>query len=65
MEETPKLATVGDYWDGETTKEIFSLLQEYEYLFPSSVADLKSIKGDLGEIRIMLKLNARPIKHRP
>ena len=25
-EEKPKLATVGDYWDEETTKEIFSLL---------------------------------------
>ena len=46
-------------------KEIFSLLQEYEDLFPSSVADLKGIKGDLREMRIILKPDAKPVKHRP
>ena len=64
-EERPKLATMGDYWDEEMTKEIFSLLQEYEDLFPSSVADLKGIKGDLGKMLIVLKPDAQPIKHRP
>ena len=34
-------------------------------MFPSSVADLKGIKGNLGEMRIGLKLGARPVKHRP
>lgn len=56
---------VGDYWDEETTKEIFSLLQEYEDLFPSSVADLKGIKGDLKEMWIVLKPDTRPVKHQP
>ena len=57
--------TNGDYWDEQTTREIYSLLQEYEDLFPSSVAYLKGIKGDMGEMRIILNLDARPVKHRP
>ena len=40
-------------------------MQEYEELFPSSVADLKGIKGDMGEMQIILKPDARPVKHRP
>lgn len=63
--DNPKLESIIDYLDVEKTKEIFSLLQEYEDLFPSSVADLKGIKGDLGEMCIILKPDARPIKHRP
>ena len=65
IEEKPKLATIGDYWDEQTTKEIFSLLKEYEEFFPSSVEDLKGIRGDMGEMRIILKPDARPVKHRP
>ena len=64
-EDKPKLATIGDYWDEQTTKEIFSLLKEYEDLFPSSIADLKGIKGEMGEMWIILKPDARPVKHRP
>ena len=41
------------------------MLQEYEDLFPSSVADLKGIKGYMGEMRIILNPNTRPVKHRP
>jgi len=48
MENKPKIASVGDYWDEQTTKEIFDLLQEYQDLFPVSVAELKGIKGDIG-----------------
>lgn len=34
-------------------------------MFPSSVVDMKGIKGEMGEIRIILKPDARPVKHRP
>jgi hypothetical protein len=64
-DDKPKLASIGDYWDEQTTKEIFNLLREYEDLFPSSVVELKGIKGDLGEMKIMLKPYAKPVKHRP
>lgn len=55
MEEKPKIATVGDYWDDHATKEIFDLLQEYQDLFPALAADLKGIKGNMGEFKIVLK----------
>ena len=62
--EKPKKVSIGDYWDTEMTKEIFDLLQEYEDLFPSSVAELNGIKGDMGEMHIVLKPDLRPMKHR-
>lgn len=33
-DQKPKLASIGDYWDDQNTREIFDLLKEYEYLFP-------------------------------
>ncbi len=36
-----KMASIGDYWDEQTTKEIFDMLHEYEDLFPASVVELK------------------------
>jgi len=50
-DEKLKLSSIGDYWDWKTTKEIFDLLKEYEELFPSFVAELKGIKGELGEMK--------------
>jgi len=49
------MASIGDYWDESTTREIFDLLHEYEDLFPASVAELKGIKGDIREMKIMVK----------
>lgn len=37
-EENPKIASINDYWDEKTTKEVFYLLNEYEYLFLSLVS---------------------------
>jgi len=59
------MVAIGYYWDEQTTKEFFYLLREYEDLFPASVAELKGIKGDIGEMKIMLKPYACPVKHRP
>ena len=33
-------------------------------MFPSSVVELKGIKGNMGEMCIILKPDARPVKHR-
>lgn len=43
-----KIASIKDYWDEQTTREIFDLLCEYEDLFPASVAEIKGINGDIG-----------------
>lgn len=62
-DDKPKLASIGDYWDEQMTKDIFDLLREYEDLFPSSAAELKWIKGDIGYMKFELKPDAKPVKH--
>jgi len=46
------------------TKEIFDLLQEYQDLFLALVAELKGIKGDIGEMKIVLRPDSCPMKHK-
>jgi hypothetical protein len=62
---TPKLANVGDYWDAATIDKITKLVHEYQDLFPTKLNDMKGIKGPMGEMRIPLKPDARPVKQRP
>jgi hypothetical protein len=64
-EQTPKLANVGDYWDDATISKITELLHEYQDLFPTKFTDMKGIKGPMGEMKIPLRPDARPIKQRP
>jgi hypothetical protein len=64
-EQAPKLANVGDYWDGATISKITKLLHEYQDLFPTKFTDMKGIKGPMGEMKITLKADASPIKQRP
>jgi hypothetical protein len=64
-EQAPKLANVGDYWDDATIKKITELLHEYQDLFPTKFTDMKGIKGPMGEMKIPLRLDTRPIKQRP
>jgi hypothetical protein len=63
--QAPKLANVGYYWDDTTIDKITELLHEYWDLFPTKFTDMKDIKGPMGEIKIPLKLDARPVKQRP
>ena len=62
IEETPKIASIGNYWDDKTIGQIVDLLQEYQDLFPTKFEDMKSILGGLGVIRIPLKEGAKPVK---
>jgi hypothetical protein len=64
-EKTLKLAYVGYYWDVSTIDKITELLHEYQDLFPSKFTDMKGIKRPMGEMRIPLKPDARPVKHTP
>ena len=61
-EEQLKFANVGDYWDKETKVKITNLLHEFQYLFPTKFSEMKGILGDLGELKILLKLDANPTK---
>jgi hypothetical protein len=39
-------------------------LHEYQDLFSTKFKDMKGIKGPMGEMKISLKVDARPIKQR-
>jgi hypothetical protein len=64
-EKAPKLENVGDYWDDATISKITELFHEYQDLFPTNFTDMKGIKGPMGEMKIPLKEDARPIKRTP
>ena len=62
MEENAKFASVEDYWDEETKAKITNLLHEFQYLFPKIFFEMKGILGYLGEMKIPLKLDVKPIR---
>jgi hypothetical protein len=61
--ENPKMANIGDYWDEKTKESIIELLCEYNDLFPTMFTKMKGIAGELGEMMIPLRSEARLIKH--
>ena len=63
-EDNPKFANIGDYWDEETVAKIIDLLHDFQDLLPMKFKEMKAIVGDLGEMKIPLKTDARPIKQR-
>ena len=60
--EHPKMASIGDYWDEQTVERITELLRVYSDLFPTTFTEMKGIVGELGEMNIPLKLEARPVR---
>jgi hypothetical protein len=65
MNENPKMESIGDYWDEKTLERITELLREYSDMFPTTFTEMKGIEGELGEMKIPLKPEARPIRQRP
>jgi hypothetical protein len=59
------MASIGDYWDEKTIESITELLHEYSDLFPTTFTEMKGIAGELGEMKIPLRLDARPTRQRP
>ena len=57
--EKPKFTSVGDYWDEESMEKITNLLYEFQYIFPTKFSKMKGILCDLGEMNIMLRLDAK------
>jgi len=45
--------------------KLTDLLHEYQDLFPTKFIEMKGIVGDLGEMTIPLKPNAKPVRRRP
>jgi hypothetical protein len=46
-------------------EKIVDLLHEYQDLFPTAFLEMKGIGGDLGEMKIHLKSDAKLVKQRP
>jgi len=65
MEAEPKYAMLGDYWDDAMVDKVAELLHKYQGLFPTKITDLKGIIGDLGMMKITLKLGVKLVKQRP
>ena len=64
-EEVPKFSSIGDYWDEKTVCKIIELLHEYQDLFSTKFTKMKGIAGELGEMTIPLKQDAKPVRQRP
>jgi hypothetical protein len=65
ISENPKMANIGDYWDEQTVESITELLCEYIDLFPTKFIDMKGKVGEIGEMKIPLRAEVRPIRQRP
>jgi hypothetical protein len=63
--ENPKMESIGDYWDERILERITKLLREYSDMFPKTFTEMKGIVGELGEMKIPLKLEAIPVRQRP
>ena len=63
--ENPRFSNIGDYWDEEAVVKITELLHEYQDLFPTNFSKMKGIIGNLGEMKIPLKPDAKPVKQCP
>ena len=49
----------------ETVGKTIALLHEFQDLFSTKFTEMKGIVGDLGEMKIPLKLDGNPVKKRP
>jgi len=65
MKEKPKFVNIGDYWNDEIVEKIEELLREYQDLFPTTFSEMKGIDGELEEMEISLKEDAKKIRQRP
>jgi hypothetical protein len=60
--EQPKTGSIGDYWDEPILESITELLRKYNDLFPTTFTEMKGIAGELGEMKIPLRPEVRPIR---
>ena len=63
--ENPKFSNIGDYWDDETVGKITDILHEFQDMFPTKFLEMNGIVGDLGEMKIPLRPDAKPVKQQP
>jgi hypothetical protein len=64
MTKNPKFVNIGDYWNNETVEKI-TFSTRIPDLFPTTFSEMKGIVGELGEMNISLKPDAKPVRQRP
>ena len=60
--ENLKFSNIGDYSDEEAMGNITDLLHEFQYLFPTNFSEMKGIVGNIGELKIPLRFDEKPVK---
>jgi len=60
--ENTKIASIGDYWDKQIVERITELLRKYSDLFRATFSKMKGLEGEIGDMKIPLKPEARPIR---
>ena len=61
-DDRPKMARIDDYWNEEKTTETINLLKEFQDVFAQDYKDLKGLVQEMGEMKMYIKLDARPVK---
>ena len=64
-EAQPKMAKIGDYWSEHNTTRIVNLLNEYQDVFTREYKYLKGLFDEMGEMKIRIFPEAKPVKNRP
>lgn len=59
------LAKRGSFWSEEKTTKIVNLLKEYQDVFVRDYKDLKGLVQEMGEMKINILSDEKPIKKRP
>jgi hypothetical protein len=65
IEEAPKMAIIGYYWDKEIVTQVVDLLKEYEDLFPTQLLRNEWNCRAIGSYENYLNTDAKPVKRRP
>ena len=60
-----KQQKIGDYWSQAQRTQITNLLKEFQDVFARDYKDLKGLVHQMGEMKIDIKPDVRPIKKTP
>ena len=61
-DDRPKIEKIGDYWSEAQTAEITNPMKEFQDVFVRDYKDLKGLLHEMGEMKIDVKPDVRPVK---
>ena len=63
-DDRPKMEKISDYWNREQTIKIINLLKEFQDVFPRYYKKLKGLVQEMGEMKIDIEPDEKPVKKR-